>query len=73
MNLLNFVLSGLQKLEKRAKSIFSFVGLRTYQQPLVHFTHFIRPIKGKAITMQAWTGQEWYRNLKLPNFKTINT
>ena len=28
-------------------------------------------VKGKAILLQAWTGPEGYRRLKLPDFKTI--
>jgi len=29
--------------------------------------------KGKAIPLQAWTGPEGSRSLKLPDFKTIGT
>jgi len=29
--------------------------------------------KGKAIPLQAWTGPEGSRRLKLPEFKTIGT
>ena len=29
--------------------------------------------KAKAIPLQAWTGPEVSRRLKLPDFKTINT
>jgi hypothetical protein len=29
--------------------------------------------KGKAIPLQAWTGPEGSRTLKLPDFKTIGT
>jgi len=29
--------------------------------------------KGKAISLQAWTGPESYRRLRLPDFKTIGT
>jgi hypothetical protein len=29
--------------------------------------------KGKAILLQAWTGPEGSRRLKLPDFKTIGT
>jgi hypothetical protein len=31
------------------------------------------PIKGKAIPLQAWTGPEGSRNLRLPDFKTVGT
>ena len=30
-------------------------------------------IKGKAIPLQAWTGPEGSRRLRLPDFKTIGT
>jgi hypothetical protein len=29
--------------------------------------------KGKAISLQAWTGPEGSRRLRLPDFKTIGT
>jgi hypothetical protein len=29
--------------------------------------------KGKAIPLQAWTGPEGFRSLRLPDFKTIGT
>jgi len=29
--------------------------------------------KGKAIPLQAWTGPEGSRRMRLPNFKTIDT
>ena len=29
--------------------------------------------KGKAIPLQAWTGPEGYRRLRLPDFKTVGT
>jgi hypothetical protein len=29
--------------------------------------------KGKAIPLQAWTGPEGFRRLRLPDFKTIDT
>jgi hypothetical protein len=30
-------------------------------------------VKGKAIPLQAWTGPEGSRRLRLPDFKTIGT
>jgi len=30
-------------------------------------------IKGKAIPLQAWTGPEGSRRLRLPDFKTVGT
>jgi len=32
-----------------------------------------KPLKGKAIQLQAWTGPEGSRRLRLPDFKTIGT
>jgi len=29
--------------------------------------------KGKAIPLQAWTGPDGFRRLRLPDFKTIST
>jgi len=29
--------------------------------------------KGKAVPLQAWTGPEGSRRLKLPDFKTVGT
>ena len=29
--------------------------------------------KGKSIPLQAWTGPEGFRRLRLPDFKTIGT
>jgi hypothetical protein len=33
----------------------------------------IRKVKGKAIPLQAWTGLEGSRRLRLPDFKTVGT
>jgi hypothetical protein len=38
------------------------------QQLKIYFIH-----KGKAIPLQAWTGPEGSRRLRLPDFKTIGT
>ena len=32
-----------------------------------------RTDKGKAISLQVWTGPEVYRSLRIPDFKTIGT
>jgi len=32
-----------------------------------------KPVKGRAIPLQAWTGTESSRRLRLPNLKTIGT
>jgi len=39
----------------------------------VGFTSFAQEGKGKAISLQAWTGPEGSRKLRLPDFKTIGT
>ena len=36
-------------------------------------THFFLCGKGKAIMLQAWTGPEGFRRLRLPDFKTAFT
>jgi len=33
----------------------------------------VRHTKGKTISLQAWTGSEGSRSLRLPDFKTIGT
>jgi len=33
----------------------------------------IQRVKGKAIPLQAWTGPEGSKSLRLPDFKTIST
>jgi len=40
-----------------------------------HQKFYILPniVKGKAILLQAWTGPEGSRRLRLPNLKTIGT
>jgi len=35
--------------------------------------HIISKGKGKAIPLQAWTGPEGSRRLRLPDFKTVDT
>ena len=37
------------------------------------FHHILLKVKGKAIPLQAWTGPEGSRSLRLPDFKTIGT
>ena len=36
-------------------------------------TRIVKFLKGKAIPLQAWTGSEGSRRLRLPDFKTIGT
>ena len=38
-----------------------------------YFNVFTCPVKGQAIPLQAWTGPEGSRRLRLPNFKTAPT
>jgi len=39
----------------------------------VKLMQYIYIYKGKAIPLQAWTGPEVSRMLRLPDFKTVNT
>jgi len=39
----------------------------------VKFFHMFSKVKGKAISLQAWTGPESSRKLRLPDFKPIGT
>jgi len=36
----------------------------------VHFTATTSEVKGKSVPLQAWTGPEGSRNLRLPDFTT---
>jgi hypothetical protein len=36
-------------------------------------TGYHLPLKGKAIPLQAWTGPEGSRRLRIPDFKTMST
>jgi hypothetical protein len=38
-----------------------------------NYLEYIDVDKGKAIPLQAWTGPEGSRRLRLPDFKTIST
>jgi hypothetical protein len=40
---------------------------------LATFVLVNEPLKGKAIPLQAWTGPEGSRRLRVPDFKTIGT
>jgi len=40
---------------------------------LINVITFICKGKGKAIPLQAWTGPEGSRRLRLPDFKTVDT
>jgi len=33
----------------------------------------LKNVKGKAIPVQAWTGPEGSRRLRIPDFKTVST
>jgi len=43
------------------------------QHACVLLTLQIEWIKGKAVPLQAWTGPEGSRRLRLPDFKTFGT
>jgi len=38
-----------------------------------YFSTLFDKVKGKAIPLQAWTGPEGSRRLRLPDFKTTGT
>jgi len=42
-------------------------------QTFSHKLHYNQIGKGKIIPLQAWTGPEGSRRLRLPDFKTIST
>jgi hypothetical protein len=42
-------------------------------RPLLSSSVSVMIVKGKAIPLQAWTGPEGSRRLRLPDFKTIGT
>jgi len=54
----------------RVKSIHA---RHSYSPHATFFAQLILPYKGKAIPLQAWTGPEGSRRLRLPNFKTVGT
>jgi hypothetical protein len=41
--------------------------------PKAILPYYVYPSKGKAIPLQAWTGPEGYRRLRLADSKTIGT
>ena len=62
---------------------FSKNAMKFHESPLFHadgqtettllLVAFYSMGKGKTIPLQAWTGREGSRNLRLPEFKTIGT
>jgi hypothetical protein len=50
----------------RATSLFNIRGRKSLQM-------FLDYVKGKATPLQAWTGPEGSRRLRLPDFKTVGT
>jgi len=38
-----------------------------------NYLELVHKLKGKAIPLQAWTGPEDARRLRIPDFKTIST
>jgi hypothetical protein len=51
--------------------IYGFIhGL--FNNDVAAILHYIK-VKGKAIPLQAWTGPEGSRRLRIPDFKTIST
>ena len=46
---------------------------QTLYIPSIQLCHLDRAVKGKAIQLQAWTGHEGSRRLRIPDFKRIGT
>jgi len=46
--------------------------MKKFWKPVIHYFTLFRS-KGKAIPLQAWTGPEGSRRLRLPDFKTVGT
>jgi len=62
-------------LQKNVTIVFS-VSLTTkivLPKLLTVVQHLMLHVEGKAIPLQAWTGPEGSRSLRLPDFKTIGT
>jgi len=51
--------------------IYNLERVRITSAEIIFFVYF--KVKGKAIPLQAWTGPEGSRRLRLPDFKTIDT
>jgi len=49
------------------------VGTEQKQTVLRVFSSYMSLKKGKTIPLEAWTGPEGSRSLRLPDFKTIGT
>ena len=50
-----------------------FLSVVTFEREIFKLEMTINKGKGKAIPLQAWTGPEGSRRLRLPDFKTIGT
>jgi hypothetical protein len=50
-----------------------WISLSNASLPGLQINIFIEDTKGKAIPLQAWTGPEGSRRLRLPDFKTMGT
>ena len=54
-------------------SLISFRNLRSGYIMIIIQLHVLKKGIGKAIPLQAWTGSEGSRRLRLPDFKTVGT
>jgi len=52
---------------------YSLAAEVTLYYPMTSLVRYQVKKKGKAIPLQAWTGPEGSRRLRLPDFKTIGT
>jgi len=50
-----------------------YLFMKAYRPVLEPIHHPSQWVKGKAIPLEAWTGPEGSRRLRLPDFKTIGT
>jgi len=55
---------------QRKLFVFINVDSEATDQPLIVYCKV--KVKGKAVPLEAWTGSEGSRRLRLPNFKTIS-
>ena len=61
-------------LEHTVKSLFNCLWYRYQRRISLQVGHSLLYYgKGKAIPLQAWTGPEGSRRVRLPDFKTIGT
>ena len=63
----------LERIMLPSPSTLKTEAAQPYKTPVSMYHIKVKVKKGKAIPLQAWTGPEVSRRLKLPDFKTIGT